>query len=431
MKSLWAVSGVVVCVCLGSVADAGPAVYDVPTHLAALARVPPAPALPAPVTVAQINALATSVARAVPGANLAAIGAPLHRSGIVLRSKAVPAGFRPSAQLTAALGTSFFTTTSNGSATTITTTPPANVCSPGGINFSSIVFEPITQVTVASSVTGYSGCCGSGCPTTPLCALGASNNANDVNYLHTGDTVTVRGSGFSSLSHEAHLDFLLMNPQQDIVIAGSNIISWTDGQVVFQVPTSLHGMGVQPGMLYLGQPNCTYETTPWFFDYFPTMATQYLSWDVTQYPPPQSGPTAVAGCGVNFTNTSQGDTFSPAGTNPSGTLLLSVGGGVASSGVCWAGFQGFTLHNGWTVAAGFGGQPAVSLTAVTGSAWLTSTPAAGSNNPTINFGYSFGLDGGTDTALTLVVLGEAGTSPTCTSPVDPNTGAVLMGQCQN
>jgi hypothetical protein len=322
-----------------------------PKAIVDAARTHPLPLLKSAASTAAVNRVATSVASRVPGANVKAIGAPMVRSAIALKRVAIPAGFKiPTAVSPSVL--SLFATTSTGSGTgssssgsgsgsTSTSTTP--VCGPTP-SLNAITWEPVNSVSVASAQSDGSEadtCCGTGCASQSGCYQGNNNTV----IVHTGDTLTISGSGFSQLAaQQVHLNFFLASTPTDVQ---ANIISWNDTLITAQIPQSLHGMQNQMGILYLGPPNCTVQSTPWFFQYVQTITQQYVSFDASQYPlTVQANPGSLLSMCIEFDNTLWGS--GPLSSNTSEYVI--VAGGPTSYSCTGVLAPSATLVNGWTVA---------------------------------------------------------------------------------
>lgn len=374
-------------------------------------------------TPAMFNQTATTLAAQHPGAIPTNIG-KLATSSVLLRQHIYfPPGAKipttltsKAAFLTPAAPTATTTGTTSGSSSggSSTSSQPAPVtCSTCGAGVAVQNFEPVT----AMSVTGTNA---DGTPNVQNCTSTYTNQGN-CSALHVGDVITVVGSGFSNLSHQASLFFLGTWQSFDITVT-----NWSDTFVQLQVPMNLHGLGSQQGIISLGAPNCACDATAWTFTWVPTMVTQNLSFDPKQYPP-----------GLQIFNSSY-NTF--ALTN---RTLGEISWGVWSSSYSGTGDSqsdsffvaypnnpntGFTLRHGWTVT---GSSNPWNGSSFPGSGPVTeNAPTAGSTNPATIVSWAYSGGGYVSYQLSIQVQGEMGTSPTCNSPVDPVTGAV-QGTCQN
>jgi hypothetical protein len=160
------------------------------------------------------------------------------------------------------------------------------------------------------------------------------------------------------------------------------------------------------GILYLGPPNCTVQSTPWFFQYVQTITQQYVSFDASQYPlTVQANPGSLLSECIEVDNTEWGS--GPLASNP--TEYVVVAGGPTSYSCTGILAPNATLVNGWTVA----GAPVLYQGA--SQVWITQAPAVGGTSLATSFAYSYGVLSSASAYISIPVQGEAGTSPTCQS----------------
>jgi len=385
------------------------------------------PAVRAAATPAMMNATATGIASKLAGANLANIGKLGVRTPI-LKHKFLPAGLHLPTTLTA-YGTLFTTTTTpastssststSGTTTSTPSTPPPVSCSTCGAGVSVSQFESITAILdTTTSADGTS---------TPQPCVNAQSNSGNCNALHVGDVLTISGSGFSNLAQQVQLFFLGTWTGYQ-----ANVITWSDTLVTAQIPSNLHGLGNQTGILSLGGANCACDSTLWTFNWVPVITTQYLPFDLTQYPPNsylRSGTYTVLALDSSTQGAFPG--------SPDVWQASYSGTGDGESDFLFPAFAStnppmnpITLKNGWTATGVTPFTSSGSSFPGSGPCSVTQAPTPGSTSVQTNVNWNYSGGGYIGYQLSVQVQGEAGTSPTCDSPVDPSTGAVI-GTCQN